>query len=134
MRKILFRGLRVDGEGWIYGVPLATNSGHFILEVKNETNALGDNYEVRRSVRPETVGQFTGLVDRTGKDIYEGDVTEEDEFCRMSIEWNPKLAGWASMFNYSEEKEWADDFPLVEYMSGEGRLDFKVVGNMHGAQ
>ena len=65
MRTIKFKGLRVDGKGWVYGHYYDDEIQSFIISEIN-------TYEVI----PETVGQFTGLIDVNGKEIYEGDVVE----------------------------------------------------------
>lgn len=75
MREILFRGKRVDGTSeWVYGGYTEWGLVQSVITTKGK---YGENnaYEVD----PETVGQWTGLVDRHGVKVFEGDVVEADE-------------------------------------------------------
>ena len=66
MREILFRGKDIAGN-WHYGVPLVFTEDYVCMTAPHTYN---------KKVESSTVGQYTGLTDKNGKKIFEGDIVK----------------------------------------------------------
>lgn len=108
MREILFRGKRTDNGEWVYG------------DVRHDYDGVPDcisDYCGSNPVVPETVGQYTGLTDKNGEKIFEGDIAKADGAVYVCC-WND--------CNYEFEFDnGAENFGIVYAQ------EIEIIGNIH---
>lgn len=98
MREIKFRAW--DGREMHYGTPLFNKLGAFLVTEKNPL--ICDQYgyiEITEFIKADFFMEFTGMRDRNGKDIYEGDLLiqfegEYYETSPRSVGWDNENGGW----------------------------------------
>lgn len=97
MRKIKFRGKEINAGEWVFGF---YTRGSFIdpNTGKETIRHIIDN-GMLHDVEPETVGQFTGLTDKDGREIYEGDVLKSRSIIHV-VEYNEDEGAFVGRFNF----------------------------------
>ena len=138
MREILFRGKKKNGD-WAYGFVDFGGGSFFINEVFETpptwSDPCGDTHYERHLVDHETIGQYTGLEDKSGVKIFECDVVEGV----VKLQSNEDPESVMNIHVYGVVK-WSDD-GLRFYVSGIDNmcsLDFvcdsyilEVIGNIY---
>lgn len=124
MRTIKFRGIPIDEDcEWniITGSLLVDIFGNTIIYHPLNTN-LGGFRAV--PVNPETVGQFTGLTDKNGVEIYENDIIKVDIFTKPYSVLFGKSEKWGACFC-------VQSFNSITFLTKNWANTCEVIGNVH---
>lgn len=132
MREILFRGKRVDNGEWIegslihqtkfYGDPV--DCYHILYDGEFHADYYGSV-----EVIPETIGEFTGMLDKNGKKIFEGDIVILFEYVKKTFDVDDGEVRYGR--GGFHVKEFSTLNSLNALASYDGVFRGEIIGNIH---
>lgn len=121
MREILFRGKRAENDEWVFGDLRHIFYGECYPHIVDNSNGL-NNSVCGLEVDPATVGQFTGLTDRNGVKIFEGDIVHVKA---CSCCFTGYVIYWPEEARYACKTKSGIRYAIC------ARLEFEVLGNIY---
>ena len=134
MREILFRGKWKNSGEWVYGNLFNPDKADTPTQICIGTYIAKTCYEID----PETVGQYTGLTDKNGVRIFEGDIVkthyanaQKSDFIEQVVFHNGKFCAY---FSNQLCKQWANLYDGTEHLPQDKSVymdSVEVIGNIH---
>lgn len=125
MRKILFRAVaKGDLKTMVYGYY------HYDSQTDTHYICLADSL-IRKEIDPDTLGQFTGLTDKNGKEIWENDIIKSRpkdsrwDFLTCKVVFNENTA------KFEAQQYWKSQGKFLSLGNNHDYYEYEVIGNLH---
>ena len=133
MREIKFRAIDRNSGKWVYGIPFTFKENNFTdFEAIHVCDSTG--YWRIVQIIPDTLCQYTGLKDKNGKEIFEGDVVRTHFSFGHEVTQEPFIIKWnkeRAMFEGSKPKPLENDYLVTFSFFPEQRFLYEIIGNIH---